>query len=60
MWGDVNPGDMVIAFDFNPWIVDFGGGFIYGFVERRLAKRKQGDLEGIKGIFHRWIQSNDL
>lgn len=60
VWGDVNPGNMVIDFDFNLWIVDFGGGFIDGFVDRRLAGTKQGDLEGIKGIFHRWIQSNDL
>ena len=51
VWGDVNPGNMAI---------DFGGGFIDGFVDNRLAGTKEGDLQGIKGIFHRWIQSNDV
>lgn len=58
--GDVNPENMVIDFDFNLWVVASGGGFIDGFVDRPLAGTKEGDLEGIKGIFHRWIQSNDV
>lgn len=42
VWGDVNPENMVIDFDFNLWVVDFGGGFIDGFVDRRLAGTKEG------------------
>lgn len=59
VWGDVNPGNIVIDPELNVWVVDFGGGFIDGFVDKNLARTKEGDLDGIKGIFRQWIQSND-
>ncbi|RMJ22751.1 Protein kinase domain-containing protein [Aspergillus sp. HF37] len=58
-WGDVNPGNIVVDFDFDVWIVDFGGGFIEGFVDRDLAGTKEGDLDGIERVFRRWVQAYD-
>ncbi|RJE21907.1 Protein kinase domain protein [Aspergillus sclerotialis] len=59
VWGDVNPGNIVVDSELNIWVVDFGGGFIDGFVDSSLAGKEEGDLEGIRGIFHLWIRSND-
>lgn len=60
MWGDVNPGNIVIDSELHIWIVDFGGGFIDGFMDKNLAGTKEGDLDGIKKIFRHWIKSNDI
>lgn len=59
LWGDVNPGNIVVDFDLNVWVVDFGGGLIEGFVDRGLAGTKEGDLDGIERVFRRWVRSND-
>ena len=59
VWGDVNPGNIVIDFQLDAWVIDFGGGHIEGFVDKKLAGTKEGDMDGIHRLFHQWIESDD-
>ncbi|TVY90071.1 hypothetical protein LAWI1_G008439 [Lachnellula willkommii] len=50
--GDVEIGD---AEDWNPenkdaWLVDFGGGYTQGFVDKEIAGTVEGDLQGLDNI----------
>jgi serine/threonine protein kinase len=55
VWGDVHPGNIVIDKNFDAWIVDFGGGWIEDFVDRKKAGTKEGDWQGVQRIFEEWI-----
>ncbi|TVY37851.1 hypothetical protein LSUB1_G005546 [Lachnellula subtilissima] len=51
VWGDAHPGNIVIDAASDAWIVDFGGGWVEGFVERKKAGTKEGDWQGVGNIF---------
>ncbi|BCR92993.1 uncharacterized protein AKAW2_10039A [Aspergillus luchuensis] len=55
IWGDVHPGNIVIDYDLNAWVVDFDGGYRSEFVDGKSAGTKQGDLEGIRNVFCNWL-----
>jgi len=55
VWGDVHPGNIVIDKNYDAWIVDFGGGWIEDFVDRKKAGTKEGDWQGVQRIFEEWI-----
>ena len=55
VWGDVHPGNIVIDKNFDAWVVDFGGGWIEEFVQRKKAGTKEGDWQGLRKIFEEWI-----
>ncbi|KAF2118029.1 hypothetical protein BDV96DRAFT_571286 [Lophiotrema nucula] len=57
VWGDVHPGNIVIDRNDDAWVVDFGGGYIEGFVPRKLKETKKGDWEGFNKIFKEWIKN---
>lgn len=60
IWGDVNLGNIIVDYELNAWVIDFGSGFIDEFVDKDLAGTKEGDLEGIDRIFQDWILSDDM
>lgn len=48
VWGDAHPGNMVIDKNFDAWVVDFRGGYVENFVDRKKAgTRKRGSWQGI-------------
>ncbi|TVY94529.1 hypothetical protein LAWI1_G000215 [Lachnellula willkommii] len=55
IWGDAHPGNIVIDAAFDAWIVDFGGGWVEEYVDRKKAGTKEGDWQGVRNIFGKWI-----
>ncbi|KAL9112427.1 MAG: hypothetical protein Q9227_003269 [Pyrenula ochraceoflavens] len=50
VWGDVKPENILIDEKDDAWLLDFGGGWTEGWVDRRLANTKEGDLQGVKRL----------
>ncbi|KAH8724866.1 hypothetical protein GQ44DRAFT_617233 [Phaeosphaeriaceae sp. PMI808] len=50
IWGDVKPDNVLIDVNKDAWIIDFGGGYTEGWVERKIAGTVQGDLQGLAKI----------
>ncbi|KAF8864637.1 hypothetical protein BDZ45DRAFT_669409 [Acephala macrosclerotiorum] len=48
VWGDAKPDNVVIDKNGDAWIVDFGGGYTRGYVEREKAGTIEGDLQGLE------------
>jgi len=58
VWGTVNPGAVVIDEEMNAWIVDFSGQVNNIFVSSdEVGKTKEGDWEGLKVLFGKWLPS---
>ncbi|KAI1754999.1 hypothetical protein F4782DRAFT_489605 [Xylaria castorea] len=49
-WGDVKASNVVIDELDDAWLIDFGGGFTNGWVEKGLAETPEGDKQGVKKI----------
>ena len=50
VWGDVKAGNVLIDSKHDAWVVDFGGGFTEGWVEKSHMKTIEGDLAGLVKI----------
>jgi hypothetical protein len=50
IWGDVKAENVLIDANKNAWIIDFGGGYTEGWVEKQLAGTMEGDLQGLAKI----------
>lgn len=50
VWGDVHPGNVIVDEHNELWIVDFGGGFIYGWIDDEMQDSTEGDLQGVARI----------
>ena len=50
VWGDAKPDNILIDKNDDAWIIDFGGGYTRGFVEREKAGTIEGDLQGLEKI----------
>lgn len=48
VWGDAKPANVLIDMNDDAWIVDFGGGYTEGWVERDFAGTVQGDEQGLR------------
>jgi len=55
VWGDVNPGNVVIDEHGDAHIIDFGGFYNQAFVPEELRETKEGDLHGVKRLFEDWL-----
>jgi len=55
VWGDVNPGNVVVDEDGDAHIIDFGGFFNEAFVPEQLRETKEGDWHGIRRLFEDWL-----
>jgi len=47
VWGDVKPENVVIDYDRNSWLIDFGGGFNCSYVDEDVMETTEGDLQGL-------------
>ncbi len=50
VWGDAKPDNVLIDKNADAWIIDFGGRYTRGFVEREKAGTTEGDLQGLEKI----------
>jgi tRNA A-37 threonylcarbamoyl transferase component Bud32 len=50
IWGDAKPTNIIIDEYDDVWLIDFGGGFTPGWVERSLAGSAEGDLQAVKKL----------
>jgi hypothetical protein len=50
VWGDAKPDNVLIDSQDNSWLIDFGGGYTEGWVDKELAETMEGDLQGLARI----------
>jgi hypothetical protein len=50
IWGDVKAENVLIDADKEAWVVDFGGGYTEGWIDKELAGTVAGDLQGLSKI----------
>lgn len=46
-WGDAKADNVLIDVDDNAWVIDFGGGYTEGWVDKDSAGTVEGDLQGL-------------
>lgn len=56
VWGDVNPGNVLIDEASNAWVIDFGGMNNPEFVDNDKAETIGGDWQGIERLFGEWLR----
>lgn len=50
VWGDAKAANVLVDLNMDAWIIDFGGGFTEGWVEREKAGTVEGDMKGLAKI----------
>lgn len=50
VWGDAKPDNVLVDRHDDAWIIDFGGGYTQGWVERGLAGTREGDVQALGRI----------
>lgn len=50
VWGDVNADNVLIDNHDNAWVIDFGGGYTEGWMDKEAAGTIAGDLQGLEKI----------
>lgn len=50
LWADVKPDNVLIDRRNNAWLIDFGGGYTEGWVDKDVAGTLEGDLQGLVRI----------
>jgi tRNA A-37 threonylcarbamoyl transferase component Bud32 len=58
VWGDAKLDNVLLDKDDTPWIVDFGGGYTPGWVDREKGETIEGDLQGLKRIVDKLSDSS--
>ena len=50
VWGDAKAANILVDMDDNAWIIDFGGGYTWGWVGKDHMETIEGDQEGLSKI----------
>lgn len=50
VWGDAKPDNVLIGVHDDAYLVDFGGGYTNGWVDKELMNTQEGDLQGLQRI----------
>lgn len=50
IWGDAKPANVLIDVNENAYLIDFGGGYTEGWVEKEKSNSTEGDLQGLENI----------
>jgi hypothetical protein len=56
IWGDAKAANILVDAHDDPWIVDFGGSYTPGWVEKDLAGTMEGDKQGLSRILDRILE----
>ena len=55
IWGDVKPENILVDKDKRIWLIDFGGGYTDGWIDKDKSNTKAGDLQGLERV-QRWLK----
>ncbi|CAG8980096.1 hypothetical protein HYALB_00012562 [Hymenoscyphus albidus] len=50
VWGDASPHNILVNNEGNIWLIDFGGSYTPGWVDKEKCETVEGDLQGIERI----------
>jgi serine/threonine protein kinase len=50
VWGDAKPDNVLVDVHGDAYLIDFGGGYTRGWVEKEKVNIREGDLQGLKRI----------
>lgn len=50
IWGDVKAANVLIDREDNAWVIDFGGSYTVGWVDKEKAGTLEGDMQGFEKI----------
>jgi hypothetical protein len=50
VWGDAKPDNVLVDVHNNAYLIDFGGGYTNGWVDKELNNTQAGDLQGLSRI----------
>lgn len=50
VWGDAKADNVLIDKKNDAWLIDFGGGYTEGWVDKEKSDTKEGDLQGVERI----------
>ncbi|KAJ5226523.1 hypothetical protein N7468_007748 [Penicillium chermesinum] len=50
VWGDAKPDNVLIDAQYDAYLIDFGGGYTRGWVDKELSNTAEGDLQGLQRI----------
>ncbi|KAK2804488.1 hypothetical protein FQN50_006563 [Emmonsiellopsis sp. PD_5] len=50
VWGDAKAANVLIDVNWDAYLIDFGGGYTKGWVEKEMANSIDGDLQGLANI----------
>lgn len=50
VWGDAKAANVLIGVNGDAYLIDFGGGYTKGWVEKEMANSIDGDLQGLESI----------
>ncbi|KAF1846718.1 uncharacterized protein K460DRAFT_367460 [Cucurbitaria berberidis CBS 394.84] len=50
VWGDAKPDNVLIDVHDDAYLIDFGGGYTNGWVDKELMNTQEGDLQGLQRI----------
>ncbi|KAF2020987.1 hypothetical protein BU24DRAFT_416667 [Aaosphaeria arxii CBS 175.79] len=50
VWGDAKPENVLVDENDDAWLIDFGGGYTSGWVDKELVNTQEGDLQGLQRI----------
>ncbi|OOF90264.1 hypothetical protein ASPCADRAFT_10816 [Aspergillus carbonarius ITEM 5010] len=51
IWGDVKASNILIDYQRDAWVVDFGGSYTKGWVSEDLQQTVEGDLQGLQNLY---------
>ncbi|KAJ5464051.1 hypothetical protein N7475_007186 [Penicillium sp. IBT 31633x] len=50
IWGDAKAANVLIDANEDAYLIDFGGGYTEGWVEKKKSNSTEGDLQGLENI----------
>ncbi|KFZ03160.1 hypothetical protein V502_11176 [Pseudogymnoascus sp. VKM F-4520 (FW-2644)] len=59
VWGDAKAANILVDVNMDAWVIDFGGGFTQGWVQRENAGTVEGDSQGLAKIVDHIFASSE-